>query len=39
MFCAWVVLPPNDVKNWTSCPSWASFHSDCHVEINFPYAT
>ena len=38
MLCACVVLPPNDVRNCTSWPSWASFHSDCHVEINLPYA-
>src|SRR6266550_84940 len=38
MLCACVVLPPNDVRNCTSWPSCASFHSDCHVEISLPYA-
>src|SRR5437016_13426743 len=39
MLWACVVLPPNEVRNWTSWPLCLSFHSDCHVEINLPYAT
>src|SRR4029453_6176187 len=38
MLCAWVVLPPNDIRKYTTWPSWASFHSDCHAEISLPYA-
>src|SRR4029453_4029394 len=35
-FCACVVLPPNDVENWTCWSSCVSFQSDWKGEISLP---
>ncbi len=35
-FCACVVLPPNEVENWTCWSSCDSFQSDWKVEISLP---
>ena len=38
-FCACVVLPPNEVENWTCWSSCVSFQSDWKVEISLPYTS
>ena len=39
MFCACVVLPPNDIWKIRLWPSCLSFQSDANVDVSFPYAS